>query len=360
MDDAVRTEAIAFIKEWLGSGDGLPSRFALPWEPATTTLSKGSGDVSPARPAGAKETCMKIGFILPLGEDGDLGRAPTYTEIRNLALQAESAGLDSVWVYDHLLYRFPERDTMGVQECWSMLSAIAEATERVELGTLVMPTPWRNPALLAKMAVTVDEISNGRLILGIGTGFHEPEFAAFGYPFDHRVDRFEEALQVIGPLLREGKVDFHGTYVSAPNCELLPAPTRPIPILVAGRGPRMLRLTATHADAWNTAWFGAVDAIAPSRADMDAACAEVGRDPKTLAVTVGVHVAVPDAADAPPADPAKVLSGTPDEIAAAFRAYREAGVDHLICGALAHTTHAYTTGVIAHVAAALELYRAEG
>jgi probable F420-dependent oxidoreductase len=299
---------------------------------------------------------VKIGFILPLGEDTDLGRAPTWTEIRDLALQAEAGGLDSVWVYDHLLYRFPERDAMGVQECWSVLSALAAVTDRVELGTLVMPTSWRNPALLAKMAVTVDEISGGRLILGVGTGFHQPEFDAFGYPFDHRVDRFEEALQVIGPLLREGKVDFTGTWVSAPDCELRPAPTRRIPLLIAGRGPRMLRLTATHADLWNMAWFGDVSALAPSRADLEAACAHTGRDPGTLGVTVGVHVALPEALDDAP-NPDRVLTGSPAEIAAGLIGYRDAGVEHVICGALAATTYEYTTKVIDLVTEALAVYR---
>ena len=306
---------------------------------------------------------MKIGVILPLGEDSDLGRAPTWTEIRDLALEAEIAGFDSVWVYDHLLYRFPEQDTIGVHECWSVLAALASATSTVELGTLVMPTSWRNPALLAKMAATVDEITGGRLILGLGTGFHQPEFDAFGFPFDHRVDRFEEALQVIGGLLRDGKVDFSGTYVQAPNCELRPAPARRIPILVASRSPRMLRLTATHADAWNTAWFGHADASVSARAEMEAACAAVGREPGTLQVTVGVHVAPPTApaasleGSAPDPDPARVLTGTPAEIAAAFDAYREAGVDHIICGALAHTTYEYTSQVIAHVGGALAAYR---
>ncbi|HYI24516.1 MAG TPA: LLM class flavin-dependent oxidoreductase, partial [Thermomicrobiales bacterium] len=297
---------------------------------------------------------MKIGFILPLGEDTDLGRAPAWQEIRSLAQQAEAGGLDSVWVYDHLLYRFPDHGTVGVQECWSVLSALAASTDRVDLGTLVMPTSWRNPALLAKMAVTVDEISGGRLILGVGTGFHQPEFDAFGYPFDHRVDRFEEALQVIGPLLREGKVDFTGTYVSAPNCELRPVPSRKIPLLIAGRGPRMLRLTAAHADLWNMAWFGDVSALALSRADLEAACAGVGRDPGTLGVTVGVHVALPEALDDAP-NPDRVLTGSPEEIAAGLRGYRDAGVEHVICGALAATTYNYTTKVIALVAEVLAL-----
>jgi probable F420-dependent oxidoreductase len=300
---------------------------------------------------------MKIGFILPLGEDGDLGRPPIWTEIRDLALQAEDAGFDSVWVYDHLLYRFPDREaTVGVHECWSILSALAGVTTSVELGTLVMPTSWRNPALLAKMAATVDAITGGRLILGLGTGFHQPEFDAFGYPFDHRVDRFEEELQIIAGLLRNGTVDHHGAYHTIPNGELAPAPARRIPILVASRGPRMLRLTARHADAWNTAWFGEAAASAASRAGMEAACAEVGRDPSTLEVTVGVQIATPEeAGDAP--DPARVLTGTPEEIAAGFRAYEEAGVGHLICGALAHTTFEYTRDVIALTAQALTLRR---
>ena len=302
---------------------------------------------------------MKIGFILPLGEDTDLGRAPSWGEIRALAEQAEAGGLDSVWVYDHLLYRLPDHPTtVGVHECWSVLSALAGVTNRVELGTLVMPTGWRNPALLAKMAATVDEISGGRLILGLGTGFHEPEFAAFGYPFDHRVDRFEEELQIITSLLRENKVDFHGTYHTIPNGELAPPITREggIPVLVACRGKRMLRLTARHADAWNTAWYGSADAIAASRAEFEAACTEVGRDPSTVEITVGVHLAPPDAEFETPPDPAKLLTGTPEEVAGALHAYRSDGVHHIICGALAHTTYDYTTRTIAHLATALEVY----
>ncbi len=216
---------------------------------------------------------MKIGFVVPMGEDPALGQPAPYRRLRDLALRAEGAGLDSVWVYDHLLYRFPDHPPAGIWECWSVLTGLAEATERVELGTIVLAAPWRNPALLAKMAITVDEISEGRLILGLGAGWHEPEFDAFGYPFDHRVGRFEEAMQVIGPLLREGKADFRGKYVSAPDCEMRPPSTRPggIPILIASRGPRMLRLTAEHADLWNTAWFGPVEASAASRAEFDAA-----------------------------------------------------------------------------------------
>jgi len=292
-----------------------------------------------------------------MGESPSLGRPPSYQEIRSLALQAEEAGFDSVCVYDHLLYRFPDHDTMGVWECWSMLAAVAEATERAEIGTLVMPVSWRNPALLAKMATTVDEISNGRLILGLGTGFHQPEFDAFGYPYDHLVSRFEEGIQVIRALLKEGKVDFQGEYVNAPNCEIRPRGPRPDgpPILVASHRPRMLRLTAQYADAWNTAWVGNVDAIAERRANMEQACAEVGRDPKTLDVTVGVNCAWPFEGVEFDAD--TVLTGSPQEISAGLEAFESAGVSHVICGALADVEYAYTSHVMEKMGEALAAWR---
>src|SRR5579885_1873705 len=200
---------------------------------------------------------MKVGLVLQTDEDVDVGRRPApFGVLRDLALQVEAAGFDSIWLYDHLLYRFEGRPSQGTWECWTILSALAAITERVELGTLVSCTGYRNPGLIAKMASTVDEISGGRLILGLGAGWHQPEYEAFGYPFDHRVDRFEEALRIIVPLLREGHVDFQGQYYQVHNCVLRPrGPSRNgPPILIAGRRPRMLQLTARYADAWNTAW----------------------------------------------------------------------------------------------------------
>jgi alkanesulfonate monooxygenase SsuD/methylene tetrahydromethanopterin reductase-like flavin-dependent oxidoreductase (luciferase family) len=302
---------------------------------------------------------MKIGFILPMGELPETGRPPSYRVIHDLAMQADGSGLDSIWVYDHLLYRFPERETMGVWECWSMLSALAQATDRVEIGTLVMPVSWRNPALLAKMAATVDEISSGRLILGLGTGYHRPEFDAYGYRFDHLADQFEEAMEIITSLLRTGHVDFQGEYFSAADCELRPRGPRADgpPILVASRGPRMLRLTAKFADAWNTAWFGPVEGSAERRADLERACVEVGRDAQAIDVTVGVHVAMPELLKEPEINPETTLCGTPEQIGEAFRAYKAAGVSHLICGALADMTPEYTSQVMTRVAEAVTIYR---
>jgi probable F420-dependent oxidoreductase len=298
---------------------------------------------------------VKIGVIVPLAED-ERGRNVRYAESRAFALQAEEAGFDSIWLFDHLLYRFPGEQTQGTWEAWTFLAGLTEATARVELGTLVLCTPLRNPALLAKMAITLDEVGGGRLILGLGAGWHQPEFDAFGYPFDHRVDRFEEALRIIVPLVREGRVSYEGTYHRALDCAIVPSGPRPSgpPILIAGKGPRMLRLTARYADAWNTAWLGPVDALADRRAALEAACAAERRDPATLSVTVGVTVdyTAPEGERAPTPGARPALSGSPQEVAAALRAYAEAGVAHVIC-----SLQPNTAASLAQFSQALAAYR---
>lgn len=288
---------------------------------------------------------MRIGIVLPIAQEDGMAAPPSYPEIREAALAAERAGLDSVWVFDHLLWRF-DGVTTGLHECWTVLAAIAEATSRVELGTIVMCTAFRSPALLAKMAGTLDHVSDGRLILGLGCGWHDPEFEAFGYPTDHKVGRFEEALEVIRRLIRDGRADLAGRWVSATDAVLVP-PARPdIPILIAAKRPRMLELTARYADAWNLAWFGTPDPrFVTARADLEAACRAIGRDPATLAVTAGVTVRYPEFAPAPgdgspPVEPTgPALTGTEAEIAAGLAAYADIGTAHVIA-ALEPTTPA--------------------
>jgi alkanesulfonate monooxygenase SsuD/methylene tetrahydromethanopterin reductase-like flavin-dependent oxidoreductase (luciferase family) len=267
---------------------------------------------------------VKIGITLPMAQDDAATPMPSYAEIRAVARAAEDAGLDSVWGYDHLLFRDEDGDS-GIHECWTVMAAVAEATSRVELGILVMCTAFRNPALLAKMAGTLDHISGGRLILGLGCGWHDPEFEAFGYPLDHRVGRFEEALMVIRSLIRDGRTDFDGRWVQARNAVLVP-PARPdLPILIAAKRPRMLDLTARYADIWNEAWFGPIDERwSRLRRDLDAACRAVGRDPASLQRTVGVNVRFTGSSDEP------ALTGDVDEIAAGIRAYADDGTGHLI------------------------------
>ena len=275
---------------------------------------------------------MKVGILLPIAET-DSGMILRYRDIRDAALQVERDEFDSVWIVDHLLFQW-DGQRRGVWEGWSVLSALAEATTRIELGTLVMCTAFRNPALLAKMADTVDEVSAGRLILGLGAGWHEPEFRAFGYPFNHLASRFEDALRIIAPLVRGDTVDYQGIYERAVDCVSLPRGPRPAgpPILVGASRPRMLRLTAELADAWNTCWLGRADELPAKLTELHAACSEIGRDPTTLDVTVGQIVATPEtAADRDESDSARRFQFASAEVLAAeWRGFDEQGVDHLI------------------------------
>jgi alkanesulfonate monooxygenase SsuD/methylene tetrahydromethanopterin reductase-like flavin-dependent oxidoreductase (luciferase family) len=273
---------------------------------------------------------VNIGIVLPISEEDGQEGVPDYSLIREMAVGAERAGLDSIWVFDHLLFRFDGRTT-GIHECWTILSAVAEATRRIELGTLVMCTGFRNAALLAKMAATLDHISGGRLILGIGAGWHDPEYDAFGYPTDHKVGRFEEAFTVIRDLIRTGRADLDGQFVTARDAVLVP-PARPdMPILVAAKRPRMLELAARHADAWNLAWFGMPDErLARVRGELLDACLRVGRDPASLSITVGITARFPEIGPQPAEPTVLALTGTADEIAAGLAAHEAAGVDHVI------------------------------
>jgi alkanesulfonate monooxygenase SsuD/methylene tetrahydromethanopterin reductase-like flavin-dependent oxidoreductase (luciferase family) len=267
---------------------------------------------------------MKVGLVLPQApEDGAGG---TWTEIAALARQAEAGGIDSLWICDHFFHLPDDGFQVGYHEAWTLLSALAAVTDRVELGTLVLATSFRPAGLLAKMAVTADDVAGGRLILGLGCGWHEPEYQAFGYPFDHRVGRFEEALQILVPLIRGKRVTFEGPWNRVDDAVLLPPPRRPnMPILIAAKGERMLRLTARHADAWQTAWFGLPDERYAERHDhLLAACDAEGRDPATLELTVGVDVS--DAEDGPH------LALDAQAIADGLAAWTSQGIGHLQIG----------------------------
>ncbi len=287
---------------------------------------------------------MKIGLVLQIAEQAELRRAYSYQETREMALQAEAAGYDSLWLYDHLLYRYGKRKpmTIGIWECWTFLSALAEATRQVELGTLVACNSFRNPALLAKMALTLDEVSQGRLILGLGAGWNQPEFEAFGYPFDHRVSRFEEALQIIHPLVKEGKVDFSGQYYQARECVIRPKGPRPSgpPLLIGSSGKRMLDLTARYADMWNSCYYGELNSFTRARRKMEKACTAAGRDPSTLGISALLTVIFPDLMDQPPKDKQPRLSGTVEEVARGLLAYAQSGVEHVMIHPMPYSPNA--------------------
>jgi probable F420-dependent oxidoreductase len=275
---------------------------------------------------------VKIGVIVPAAASDVGGGRPSWPAIASFARAAEAHGLDSVWMYDHFFYKPSSGPIDGQLEAWTIVSALAAATERVEIGTLVLCSSFRDPSLVAKMAATADEVTGGRLILGLGAGWHDAEYDAFGFPKDHRVERFEEALRIVVPLLRGETVTFEGDYVTTRDAVLEPPPSRDIPILVAAFGPRMLRLTARYADSWNTAWFGAPDERLRERMDaLDAALEAEGRDPATLERTVGIEVRDPETA--PPAEQDgddRAFEGSVDELAEALGAYDELGIGHLI------------------------------
>jgi alkanesulfonate monooxygenase SsuD/methylene tetrahydromethanopterin reductase-like flavin-dependent oxidoreductase (luciferase family) len=293
---------------------------------------------------------MKLGLTLPLGVGalGD-GQPVRWAQIREIARLAEAVGFDSLMAPDHLLFRksppgdtmmvnMPEGRTRGVWEGWTILSAVAEATSRIHLGPLVACSSFRNPALLAKMADTLDEISEGRLILALGAGWHQPEYTAFGYPYDHRVSRFEEALQVIVPLLRDGRVDFQGRYYQARDCELQPRGPRRTgpPIVIGAQGPRMLRLVARWADRYDGDYQLSAESLGAKFAALDAACREVGRDPGRMARGAGTRIAFGDG----PGGAVEYEFGgmrmnvrrdTVEAILTNLRGFAAAGVEHLTC-----------------------------
>lgn len=286
--------------------------------------------ISAARP-------LKVGIFLPFAEYMMGRQTPRWSDLMTMTQRAEHLGYDSIWLGDHLLARFPEPQdwldghaTSGAWDCWSLLAALAAVTKRIELGPLVACTSYHNPALLAKKAATIDEISGGRFILGLGAGWMEPEYHAFGFPFDHRVSRFEEAFTIIRTLLREGQIDFEGAYYQARECELRPRGPRAAgpPILIGSMSPRMLRLTARHADQWN-GWIpdrSRAEEVAPLRVAVDEACADVGRDPATLERTVTVTV---NPIDEQVGTDSGTLTGSPETLAGALRAFAREGVSHI-------------------------------
>ena len=276
---------------------------------------------------------LKVGVQLP-----EVERVVRWPELADMARTAERIGLDSIWVGDHLLYRDRGAEPVGPWEAWSQLAALAAITSRVSIGPLVASTSFHDPAMLAVKANAVDEISGGRLILGLGAGWNETEYRAFDFAFDHRVSRFEEAFTIIRALLREGHANFEGEYFSVRDLPLVPPPRRPggPPLLIGSTGPRMLEITLPHVDAWN-AWFisfdNSVEGYLPLRDRVDDACRAVGRDPAEVERTLAVLVAFPDAVGRQAGDgdplPDAIPGADPVGLATNLRHFADAGVGHV-------------------------------
>jgi probable F420-dependent oxidoreductase len=272
---------------------------------------------------------MRIGIQLP-----EVERDVRWPEYLAMARAAEAAGFDSIWLGDHLLYRGDGGPERGPWECWTLLAALAATTRSVRLGPLVACTGFHPPGLIAKMAATVDEVSGGRFVLGLGAGWNEQEFGAFGIPYDHRVSRFEESFAIVRGLLAGERVTLAGRYWRADDAVLLPPPARRPPLMIGSNGPRVLRIALPHADAWNTWWadYGNdPEGFAALNDRISAAARAAGRAPEEIERSACVLVALDRAAGERPAAPeAPPVAGSPQRIAAHLRELAEAGAGEAI------------------------------
>ncbi|HEX9377556.1 MAG TPA: LLM class flavin-dependent oxidoreductase [Actinomycetota bacterium] len=244
---------------------------------------------------------MRFGLALPHYDFSfPNGKGVSFERLRDAAVRAEDLGFDSGWVSDHFflsLARYGGGDEpLGSLEPMTTLAALAPATSRMRLGTLVLG-PFRHPGLLAKMATVVDLVSDGRLDLGIGAGWYEDEFRAFGYEFTPVKERFEllgETLEVLGLLFAEGPASFEGRHLRLDGAFNHPPPVQqPVPVWLGSKGgPRSLRLAARHCAGWNTVWRWTPEDYAGRAAEARRICAEEGRDPSTLRLSVGLFTLI--------------------------------------------------------------------
>jgi probable F420-dependent oxidoreductase len=251
-----------------------------------------------------------------------------------MARAAEDVGFDSIWIGDHYLYRGDDRPERGPWEAWTMLAGLATITERVRLGPLVACLNFHNPAVLTKTVATVDELSGGRLTLGVGAGWNRTEFDAFGIPYDHRAARFEESFEIVRRLLGGERVTFDGRFHTVNDAVLLPRPAQRPPLMVGSTGERVLAATLPHVDIWNTwfDWYGnTAEGFHAKQREIDDACERAGRDPSSIERSACVLVRLDRDAHARPDEPGVTpLEGSLDEVGAGLREIAEAGADELI------------------------------
>jgi probable F420-dependent oxidoreductase len=271
---------------------------------------------------------LRVGVQLP-----EVEREVRWVEYASMARAAEEVGFDSIWVGDHYLYRNDGRPERGPWEAWTLLAGLATVTERVTLGPLVACLNFHNPAVLAKTATTVDELSGGRLVVALGAGWNRTEFDAFGLPFDHRASRFEEGFEIVRRLLDGERVTFEGRYHRTSHAMLLPHPVRRPPLMVGSTGARVLGATLPHVDAWNTwyDWYGnTAEGFRSKIREIDDACERAGRDTATLEKSACVLVRLAETAERPNEADIMPLHGSIDDIGTGLREIAAAGADELI------------------------------
>lgn len=321
---------------------------------------------------------VKIGVALPM-TDLAIAESRSFAQVLEDAKQAEALGLDSVWVSDHLFV-----DTGGQRrgsvECLTTLAALGAATSRVQLGSLVLCNTFRHPGLLAKMAGNLQEISGGRFILGLGAGWHQPEYDAYGLPFDRKVARLEESARALKALLDGGRYTHTGKFYSFRDAEVLPEPAARAPLWIAAFGERMMKLTAAYADGWNAAWYGGnVEPFRRKVEELHTALDAAGRPREAVTVSASIS-SLPlaggeDAGEAFERWKAKlpqyrsatleefqgrVLAGNPRQMAEGLRRFLDAGAEHLIVSPAPGPLARLDPRGIENLAKAADLVRAGG
>ncbi|MCC6314772.1 MAG: LLM class flavin-dependent oxidoreductase [Thermomicrobiales bacterium] len=279
---------------------------------------------------------MSFGIQLPLAEsEATVNDSPAlgFADFLAMTRAAVDAGFEIIWLPDHLIIEL-DNVNYGIWECWTTMAALAGAVPEATFGPLVACASFHNPGVIAKMAESLDEITRGRFVLGIGCGWQEAEYEMFGLPFERRVSRFAEAMEIISPLLRTGRADFTGDYYAAHNAVNLPRGPHwregGAPIMMGAAGPRMMRLTARYADAWNADWHGDPAVVADLMTRLDDACLAEGRDPATLVRTASVmFVGEGTPRNRWQPDP---IDGDVAERAAHLRRFRDLGMRHLVVG----------------------------
>ncbi len=279
---------------------------------------------------------LKIGFVLPLYEDPETGRGHRWDELRAQARLAEAIGFDTVWVPDELLWRVPDwPGPRGWWECVAMTGAVAEVTERVEVGTWVLSANQRNAGITVRAVETLDELSDGRFVFGLGAGSGDAEARAFGLPLDHVVSRFEDSLEIIMPMLRTGRAHHEGPYHQARDLESRPRGPRSgsIPLMLGAGGPRTIALAARHADIWS---YYAQERSEPAEfvgriQQLEAACEEIDRDPATIGRSAGIFVEPTDATGAEAVGLGVPVRGSADQVADAIHDFAAVGVTQVEC-----------------------------
>lgn len=269
--------------------------------------------------------------MVTLVEDFAFPGTPHFDNMVEISLAGKEIGLTGLWFADHFTYVARDGSSDELKGCWeafTLMAGIAAAVPGMLVGPLVACTAYRNPALTAKMAEMIDDISGGRFVLGLGAGWNKREYGEFGYEFEPRVTKFEEAIRIIHPLLRTGTVDFHGTYYRTNHALNAPRSRNPgnVPILIGSTGARMLRSVARYADAWNHWFHDSLDAMPDLLAKLDTGLSAAGRDPSTLVRTCNVSVEMPGYTGTRPT----VFKGSAEEIARVLDTLRRNHFRHII------------------------------